>query len=116
MDGVPLVDLVSVFEADSGYDVPGAYAGLARDWEFDAERWCPSPERFLRANLLGCDCGEAGCWPLVARIRAVRDQVIWDSFEQPFRPERDYTGLGPFTFDAGQYAAALVDPRGRRSG
>lgn len=25
--------------------------------------------------------------------------LTWDSFEQPYRTARDYTGFGPFQFD-----------------
>jgi hypothetical protein len=57
--------------------------------------------------LLGCQCGEWGCWPLLARIRAVADSVIWDQFEQPHRPSRDYGAFGPFTFERQQYERAL---------
>lgn len=115
VDGVSLVDLVSSFESGRGHDVPGSYAGLARDWEFDAGRWQPSPHTSVAVDLLGCECGEAGCWPLVARIRSAGDRIVWDSFRQPHRPDRDYTGFGPFTFDARQYAQALGDPSGGRS-
>jgi hypothetical protein len=30
--------------------------------------------------LLGCDCGEVGCWPLEARIIADAETVIWTGF------------------------------------
>ncbi len=57
--------------------------------------------------LLACDCGEWACWPLPAQITVTEDIVIWDSFEQPYRRDRDYSSFGPFRFDRSQYEAAL---------
>ena len=37
------------------------------------------------------------------------DQVSWHSFRQPHRPDRDYSGFGPFRFDAAAYRAALSE-------
>ena len=59
--------------------------------------------------VLGCDCGEAGCWPLLCRVRLAGDTVIWDQFRQPHRPTRDYTQFGPFVFDAEQYRTAAMN-------
>jgi hypothetical protein len=61
-----------------------------------------------RVYLLGCQCGEVGCWPLLARIRAEDESVVWDSFEQPNRKDRNYSGFGPFVFDAEQYREAVA--------
>ncbi|WP_329021712.1 hypothetical protein [Streptomyces sp. NBC_01423] len=60
-----------------------------------------------KAPVLGCECGEWGCWPLMVRITATADLVTWDAFEQPHRTTRDYTALGPFHFDRHQYDDAL---------
>ncbi|MFF9172327.1 MULTISPECIES: hypothetical protein [unclassified Streptomyces] len=43
----------------------------------------------------------------MARITATPKLVTWDSFEQPYRKARDYTGFGPFQFDRHQYDDAL---------
>jgi hypothetical protein len=59
--------------------------------------------------LLACDCGDWGCWPLMARITVTERSVTWDAFEQPHRSTRDYTGFGPFRFDRRRYDAALQD-------
>src|SRR4051812_46116737 len=56
-----------------------------------------------KTPVLGCECGEWGCWPLMARIAMTAELVIWDSFEQPHRKTRDYTAFGPFRFDRNQY-------------
>jgi hypothetical protein len=61
-----------------------------------------------RIYLLGCgSCGEVGCWPLLARVEMGVEEVWWDSFEQPFRRQRDYSGFGPFVFAAKQYREAV---------
>ena len=54
--------------------------------------------------FLGCECGEPGCWPLMAHI-TVRDQeVLGGSFEQPHRRDKwTYDD-----FDRSQYEAALA--------
>jgi len=57
--------------------------------------------------LLGCECGEVGCWPLAAEVSISADEVRWSAFEQPFRKERDYSQFGPFVFDQVQYEDAL---------
>ncbi|WP_232247975.1 hypothetical protein [Streptacidiphilus rugosus] len=43
----------------------------------------------------------------MAHITATPELVTWDSFEQPYRTARDYTGFGPFQFDRHQYDDAL---------
>ncbi|MFG2645098.1 hypothetical protein ACGFYP_29495 [Streptomyces sp. NPDC048370] len=60
-----------------------------------------------KTPVLGCECGEWGCWPLMAGITTTTDLVIWDAFEQPHRKTREYTAFGPFQFDRHQYDDAL---------
>jgi hypothetical protein len=57
--------------------------------------------------LLGCQCGEVGCWPLTTRVTVNNNRVLWDSFRQPHR-ERDYSRFGPFVFDLDQYRNAVA--------
>ena len=114
VDGVSLVEEVAAFEARRKYSPSGGYAGiipayfnfgdLRRYFEGHAERPWPSPGRTC---LLGCDCGELGCWPLTAAIAVSTDEVIWSDFAQPHRPKWNYEGFGPFVFDRAQYADAV---------
>jgi hypothetical protein len=62
-----------------------------------------------KLSLYACrDCGEVGCWPLEVKITIEGDQVIWQDFEQPHRPEKwDYKTLGPFRFETKAYQQAL---------
>ncbi|RBQ19409.1 hypothetical protein DP939_15950 [Spongiactinospora rosea] len=111
--GVPLTELIDRFEITAGMRPAGdAYGGLIpRSFRFG-----PMPDHFLgrsadatgpKKPVLGCKCGDWGCWPLMARITATADLVTWDSFEQPHRRTRDYTAFGPFRFDRHRYDDAL---------
>ena len=71
----------------------------------EAEQW-PKPGH---AWLLGCDCGEVGCWPLEARISLTDETVMWSDFSQPHRDAWNYTDFGPFRFARDQYEAAIRD-------
>lgn len=113
VDGVPLTALVDGFETAAGMQPAGdAYGGLVPE----AQRAGAMADHYLgrtagtappRTAVLGCVCGDVGCWPLMARISVTADLVVWDSFEQPHRPGRDYTGFGPFRFERGRYEDAL---------
>ena len=116
IDAQPLVDLVAAFESRRGYQPSGRYAGLipahfnfgdlTRYYEAQEDRQWPSAGH---AWLLGCDCGEVGCWPLTARIALTPAEVTWSDFSQEHRPAWDYEGFGPFIFDRDQYASAVVE-------
>ncbi len=115
VDGVALADLAERFESARDYNPAGGYGGLIPAYfNFGdltayfmgrADRQFPAPRR---AYLLGCgDCGEVGCWPLEAAVVVTDDAVTWAGFRQPHRPDRDYTGFGPFVFDRRQYEQAV---------
>ncbi|MDV9171137.1 hypothetical protein R6V09_13510 [Streptomyces sp. W16] len=111
--GAPLTELIDSFEIAAGMQPAGdAYGGLIPEFL----RFGPMQDHFIgrstnamgpKTPLLGCECGEWGCWPLMARITATADLVTWDSFEQPHRKTRDYTAFGPFHFDRQRYDDAL---------
>ena len=58
-------------------------------------------------SVLGCNCGEVGCWRLRCRSDADGQRITWHDFLQPHRPDRDYSGFGPFRFDSTQYMSAI---------
>lgn len=110
----PLVELVTIYEADREYQPAGGYAGLIPDhasfgdltnyyWSRPDRRW-PHPGH---GWLLGCDCGEVGCWPLEAVIQVSGGLVVWSGFRQPHRPDRSYGEFGPFVFEREQYQHAV---------
>ncbi|MFC7531789.1 hypothetical protein [Actinoplanes sp. GCM10030250] len=115
VDNVSLVELVAGYEHAAGFDVPGTYAGLVLDhFNFGnlTAYLIGEAEAAYRADrgviaLLGCDCGEVGCWPLESQVLVEKDLVTWRGFTQPFRPQRDYGSFGPFTFRRNQYDSAV---------
>jgi hypothetical protein len=117
VDGELLTGLVDEFEMAEGMQpAGGAYSGLIPAFF----RFGPLDEHFHgrstnamgpKTALLGCACGEWGCWPLMARIVVTKGWVTWDAFEQPHRPGRDYGSLGPYRFPRRQYDAALMGLR-----
>ncbi|MEU0871699.1 hypothetical protein [Nocardia brasiliensis] len=115
VDGVALTDLIDRFELDAGIQpAPGAYGGLipaySRDLRMDDHFHGRSTMATgSKTPVLVCECGEWGCWPLLAEITVTEDLVIWDRFG-PNHPTRgDYGRFGPFRFDRNQYDDALRD-------
>jgi hypothetical protein len=117
VDGTPLPESIAAFEREQHFEPAGGYGGLIPDWfkygaldryflgDFAKDSYFA---RLNRVYLLGCQRGEVGCWPLRARIRAESESVVWDSFEQPHRKGRDYSGFGSFVFDLKRYREAVA--------
>jgi hypothetical protein len=117
VDDTELTDLIHAFEKETGFETRDVSYGGLIPGNF---RFGPMAGHFLamegafvneerKVPLLGCDCGEWGCWPLLALVTVGGDRVTWSRFEQPYRRERDYSGFGPFHFDRRQYGHALAD-------
>jgi hypothetical protein len=123
IDGVSLATLVEAFEEANGYaDPAGGYGGLIPDFFRgygpldDYFTGNNPPANFLNLKgiyLLGCSCGEVGCWPLIASVRVVADTFEWAGFRQPYRPQRDYSAFGPFVFARRQYEGAVNEMANR---
>jgi hypothetical protein len=117
VDNISMVDLVRGYELAAGYDVPGTYAGIVLDHVDVGDLTsylAGEPQSAYWAKpgviaLLGCDCGEVGCWPLEARVLRQDGLVTWHSFLQPFRSDRDYRAFGPFVFQRVQYERAVKE-------
>ncbi|WP_348649120.1 hypothetical protein [Rhizobium sp. WYCCWR 11152] len=118
VDGVGLDQLVADFERAAGYSDPaGGYGGLIPSFY----RFGPLSSYFLGREepvqgggqgeiyVLSCECGEVGCWPLVAYVRLHQNKVTWDGFSQPHRPRRNYESFGPFEFERQQYEQVIED-------
>jgi hypothetical protein len=121
VNGVELPELVREAElpsarADGEEDIAGNYIGLVAGYmridlagQFLGGRGTPMfTGSEDKTALLGCGCGEVGCSPLMARVTVDDDTVTWEDFEQPTRPDWDYEGFGPFTFDRAAYERALM--------
>jgi hypothetical protein len=99
--------------------IAGAYAGLPAEVVFWPSRHLlgrPDPlysEDDSRVHVLGCECGEPGCWPLAVRIDIRDREVIWRDFYQPHRgPESkaghwQYDTMPEFRFERHSYEQAL---------
>jgi len=117
LDGTPLTEMVLSFEGEKHFEPPGGYGGLIPQWfkygslsryflgDFEPDSYFA---RLGYVYLLGCQCGEVGCWPLGACIKPGLETVVWDSFRRPHRPERDYSDLGPMVFEADQYQQVVA--------
>ena len=117
LDGVPLPNLLRQVELSSARrertpNLAGKYAGLVDD----IVRW---PSRHYLGDpvlswfddgdtvLLGCTCGDWGCWPFTAIVTATRDTVTWSGFRTGHR-DWDYRNLRDITFDRQQYEQAVT--------
>lgn len=112
IDDRDLAELVSEFEETHGYQPAGGYDGIVpANYRFGPllPYYLGGSDRGREIFLLGCSCGELGCWPLDGRVDVRRDTVVWSAFRQPHRPDRTYDGFGPFTFDRRQYEAAAAN-------
>ena len=89
-----------------GYD--GLYAGKKVRWPSRHFLGEPALSWFDDGDtvLLGCDCGEWGCWPLTAAVEIVSGEVRWSGFRQGHR-DWDLSALGPFEFKLAHYEDAL---------
>lgn len=136
INGVDLIDLVRTHElpfarSEGSPSIAGAYAGLPVSSVLCPNSsnhfWGEASSRLYKygdkIQLLECECGEPGCWPLICRI-TVRDEVVsWSDFEQPHRSRSrsqsvwSYEGFGPFLFRKQQYEIALdvLEKNGRWS-
>ena len=114
VDGTPLTELIEAFEAGLNDSPVGGYGGIVPEYfrfgdlskyylGCENQQW-PAPGHLW---LLGCACGEVGCWPLSAQVTVTDSTVMWSAFSQPFREHRDYSGFGPFEFDRTQYEIAV---------
>jgi hypothetical protein len=124
INGESLVEKLRAFEmplaqAEGSPSIAGEYSGLpAVSFLFPSRHFLGEqahPEtRAGRVELLLCrDCGEIGCWPILAQIEVTENRVTWSNFQQPHRMGRgnsaiwDYAAFGPFVFDRAQYEGAL---------
>lgn len=106
---VGLIQLVGAFEKKFDASLAGSY-----DWLTASEL---TPQNLLgeksnisddgpRIAVLGCECGEMGCWPLLVTIEARNNVVLWKEFENGHR-DWDYKGFGPFQFLRSEYDLEL---------
>jgi hypothetical protein len=127
VDGGPLAQMIAAIEApfaqaEGHPDLAGGYTGLA-GWA------CPKnlERHFLgddsshlhcgpqdKTVLMGCECGQARCWPLMATITVDDHIVRWSGFEQPHRRGAWSYGDFELVFERAQYQATLRDAQRQR--
>lgn len=119
IDGRSFVELVTEYEEAQKWDDAGVHEGLVlarRDFEVLPEYLLHG--RSLLRNLshkdtvlLGCTCGNIDDGPFYGQVQLSDDLVTWLGFENPMAQGLawDYSGLGPFNFDRGQYEQAVTD-------
>lgn len=123
INGRDLVQIVREMELsfaarDGNPDLAGSYVGLPPNEVFlPSRRFLGEPETYDdkdspddKLAVLGCGCGEVGCWPLLVCITLRKEAVLWSGFEQPHRRHWRYEELGPFLFDLSRYLDALQRP------
>jgi hypothetical protein len=99
-------------KAEGSPDLAGDYSPLAlTDIRSDPSHFLGTPVAtwFQESDtvLMGCPCGDWGCWPLTAKVEVVDGGVRWHTFRNGHR-DWDLSALGPFDFDRAQYEAALT--------
>jgi hypothetical protein len=119
IDGTPLTILISEFELSNNYTDPaGGYGGLVPSYfKYGplAQYFCGQAtnhgisDKDGEIYVLGCECGEVACWPLLTSVTRLEGGYQWSAFHQPHRPERDYDAFGPFVFERSQYEDAVRD-------
>lgn len=66
----------------------------------------PDDSDFNATVLLGCNCGEPGCWMLLIKSQTENNVITWSDFRQFHRPAWKYY-LGPYIFDSSKYHQEL---------
>ncbi len=86
VEGASLAALVEAYERAKGCHPAGGYAGLITTYfkrrppiEYFTGK---SESEYGRGiiHLLGCTCGEVGCWPLIASVNQKDDTIRWHGF------------------------------------
>jgi hypothetical protein len=116
VNGEPLESLARVVEmpyakAEGQLNLAGDYAPLTLfDISADVNHFLTKPVATWfedgDAVLMGCPCGEWGCWPLSVKIEVNEATVVWSQFRNGHR-DWDLSSLGPFTFERTEYEVAL---------
>jgi hypothetical protein len=119
VDGRSFVDLVTEYEESHGWEQAGIHEGLVLGKEEfrDLAQYLLHGRSLLRylshsgTVVLGCGCGNIDDGPFFADVLGSDDQVTWREFKNPMADglDWDYSDLGPFVFDRGQYEQAIAD-------
>lgn len=116
LNGASLPDLVRKAELpfarrEGNPDLAGRYAGLlGEEVRWPGGHYLGSPVRSWFDDgdtvLLGCVCGDWGCWPFTALVTVDEETVTWSGYRAGHR-DWDYRELRNITFSRIQYEEAL---------
>jgi ribosomal protein S18 acetylase RimI-like enzyme len=112
IDGVLLTEIVQQFERGKKWKPLGGYGGIIPTaYKFGPidVHYRGGPGAIRPTPVLGCTCGEWGCWPILVTITTSADFVEWTQLHQPHRPDRDYSPMGAFRFSRAQFDQAIND-------
>ena len=122
INGTNLLDLVQQVEREvlnpQNLRSPSdrSYAGLNPEWRRDLRNEFLGKTEYPRSVVLTCTCFQDGCNSVLVKIEVGPETVTWSDFTSVLHGEEcrswggtpiDYSDLGPFVFDRGQYIAAL---------
>lgn len=119
INDINLIDIVKGIELpyatkEGTPEIAGSYSGLYAFQLWDEMLKVRKPQSEFPPEVLGCECGSPGCWPLSLKITDKGNAIVWSDFDNPYRTNLpvpndnwDYSKLGPFCFDKEQYETEM---------
>jgi hypothetical protein len=121
LNNVNLIEFIKQYEVQFEPKIAGGYEGLNTNYldNLYEHLYGNLDENDLfnyngKTQVLGCNCGESGCWPLLVKITVNDETIVWSDFEQPHRSEDsaggywDYSNLKQLEFDKKDYEEQLT--------
>jgi hypothetical protein len=118
-----LIDILKDYEKQFGENNPGKYDGICIYYFDDIDiikhfMGEADKKNILnytgKTQILGCTCGEPGCWPFLIKINISGNVIIWNEYEQPFRSKKrcgekywNYSNLKALKFNRVEYENKL---------
>ncbi|MDR0443217.1 MAG: hypothetical protein LBH44_07425 [Treponema sp.] len=120
INGKKLSDILKEYEKQFDEKIAGKYDGIPLSYFGDIiKHFTGKIDKDMlnyngKTQLLGCACGEAGCWPFLSKIKTNNNILTWNEYEQPHRKINssggywDYSNLQSFTFNKIDYENNLL--------
>ncbi|MFL0373757.1 hypothetical protein [Paenibacillus amylolyticus] len=121
IDNENIIELIKKYEMQFEPQIAGGYEGPSINFlkNINEHLFGELNENDLfnydgKTQILGCNCGEPECWPLLVKIKVNDEIVVWSEFKQPHRNEDsgeywDYSNLKPLEFNRKQYEEQVSD-------
>ncbi|TCZ79361.1 hypothetical protein E0485_05735 [Paenibacillus albiflavus] len=120
INGENLVELIRRYENQFDPSIAGGYEGLNIKFLNNIKEHFTGKlnedDLFYyegKTLIMGCNCGEPGCWPILIKVIEEDEVIVWNEFEQPHRNEEsasghwDYSKFKPLRFNRKQYEEQL---------